>query len=71
MIGDCQKVIKNFEDPEETIKKIILPYEDLFDLILKYHKAVVHERRDIMLKEYGKRDLNLTTVLIIKILKIF
>ena len=62
-IADTKKIIRKRTEKQPEIKYLV-PYEDLFDSILRCNKNVGHKGRDIMLGECSKEHLNLTNILI-------
>jgi hypothetical protein len=63
VIGDTKKIISK-RQPDDASIRYLLPYEDIFDALLKIHKEVGHKARDIMQAACSKRYINLTIDLI-------
>jgi hypothetical protein len=62
-IGETKKV---FSKPKKAGEqpKLLVPYEDIFNSILKCHKAIGHKGRDLTMHECSRGHLNLARYLI-------
>jgi hypothetical protein len=63
LIGETKRIIKRLTNDSEDIKQLV-PYEGLFDALLKCHTTIGHKGRDAMLNECAKQHINLTTDII-------
>ena len=62
-ITGIKTIIRRRTEKDTSIKQLI-KYEDLFDTILRCHKAVGHKGRDLMNHECSKKHLNITISII-------
>lgn len=61
--GETKKLIKK-RDAKHLDIKYVVPFEGLFDALMRCHTAIGHKKRDAMLKECQKQHANLTVHLI-------
>jgi hypothetical protein len=63
LIGETKRIIPKRSSNEEEIKQLV-PYERMFDVLLKCHLMIGHKGRDAMIIECSKQHLNVTVELI-------